>query len=161
MTEDKLEDEPLDLGGPDAPAYKEREDPRVQSPLTPLTYTIRKPVVRFVKSGELGYNQLLEVFKKALEEARLQGSTIHWDLMFDLRDSRDIRSEIQLRGLAMVLTQYKHALSGRMAMVTAGEELLAQGQKFSELIETTGQEAQVFDRVEDAEAWLRKGRDDR
>lgn len=125
----------------------------------PLNYKIRKPVVRWVKTGDVDYNDVLDVIKRSLEEARQNHpDVLHWDLIVDLSASSKIRSENELRGVAMALAQYTHILSGRIALVAASTIHLEQGRQFSEFAQQLGHRPRVFEKLQEAEDWLKESR---
>jgi hypothetical protein len=125
----------------------------------PLRYEIHKPVLRFITEGDVDYNDGLAQLKRSLQEARrVSHEATLWDVVFDITQSIEIRSETELRGIAMALAQHKHMLTGRMAVVVADAYHGELGRTFSVFAEELGHEPRVFDRLEDAEAWLKAER---
>jgi len=123
----------------------------------PMTFTIRRPVIRIVTKGDVEYNTGLNKLKAALEEARLHHpETRLWDLLFDVTESRETRSGDELRGIAMALAQQTHMLTGRMAVVAGDPFLHSQGEVFGVFAEKLGKAPRVFSNRSEAEAWLRK-----
>jgi hypothetical protein len=121
-----------------------------------MTFTIRRPILSIITKDDVDYNAGLTQLKEALEEARHRHpETRLWDLLFDVTESTENRSEDELRGIAMALAQHSHMLTGRMAVVAADPSRHSQGEVFGVFAEQLGKAPRVFSRRRDAEAWLR------
>jgi hypothetical protein len=125
----------------------------------PLTYEIHRPVLRFVIEGEVEYNDGLTQLKRGLQEARSRGpGTLLWDLIFDVRASKQSPSTDVRRGVAMAMAQHTDMLTGRMAVVVADDRYVDVLRDYSLYTEQLGNEPRLFDKLEDAEAWLKAAR---
>lgn len=128
----------------------------------PMTYRISSRVVRFIKRGDVNYNQVLAVLKRALEEARqTHPDNARWDMIVDLRQSTEIRTDLELRGLAMALTQQIPVLSGKVAVVVTDPTVMKRMRELSALSEQAGFKPRMFRTLKEAEAWLKAGRSGR
>ena len=125
----------------------------------PLTYEIRRPVLCFVIEGEVEYNDGLTQLKRGLQEARSRRpGTLLWDLIFDVRMSKQTPSTDVRRGVAMAMAQHTDMLTGRMAVVVADDRYVDVLRDFGPYTEQLGNEPRIFDKLEDAEAWLKAER---
>ncbi len=128
----------------------------------PMTYRISRHVVRFTKRSDVKYNEVLAVLKGALEEAREAHPDIaRWDMIVDLRQSAEIRTDMELRGLAMALTQQMPVLSGKVAAVVTDPTVTKRMRELSALAVQAGYKLRVFRTIKEAEAWLKSGRSGR
>ena len=123
----------------------------------PLSYALEQIILRIAAVGDVEYNTGLVVFKEALDRARElahTSDTKHWNVIFDLRESKEDRSADELRGVAMALSQYSEILTGRLALVAADAYHYGLSRVFGVFAEQLGHEPRVFNNVEEAEAWL-------
>jgi hypothetical protein len=123
----------------------------------PLIYQVDQPILRFNAKGDVKYTSGLETTKRALRDARevtqTKGEPL-WNLLFDLRESTESRSEDELKGIAMALAQNMDILTGRMAVLVVDPHYVGVAAAFSVFAEQLGQEPQLFGTPEEAEAWL-------
>jgi len=123
----------------------------------PLVYQVDQPILRFFAKGDVEYTSGLEMTKQALRDARevtqTQGEPL-WDLLFDLRESTESRSEDELKGIAMALAQSMDILTGRMAIVVTDPKMVGIAEAFSVFAEQLGQMPHVFGTSKEADAWL-------
>jgi SpoVK/Ycf46/Vps4 family AAA+-type ATPase len=125
----------------------------------PLRFEIRQPVLLIVSEGDTEYNEGLEQIKLALQEARRHGpEALLWDLIFDVTESTGRRGESDARGVAMALAQHKHMLTGRMAVVVGGAQHAQLVRSSGVFAEQLRHEPRMFDKLPDAEAWLKAER---
>jgi hypothetical protein len=125
----------------------------------PMLYKVSPRVVRFTKHGNVKHTEVLTLLDRAFREAQdTHPNTERWELIVDLRDSSEVRTDMELRGFAMALTQRSPILSGRLALVVTEPEVVKQIRKFVTMAERAGHKPRVFRTVKDAEAWLKSGR---
>lgn len=125
----------------------------------PMLYKVSPRVVRFTKHGNVKHTEVLTLLNRAFMEAQAtHPTTERWDFIVDLRDSSEVRTDMELKGFAMALTQRSSILSGRLAVVVTDPEVARQIRKFVAMAERAGHKPRVFRTVKDAEVWLKSGR---
>ena len=111
--------------------------------------------------GDVVYEEGVKTFATCMAEAGKSLETIDlpdlWHLMFDIRKSTENRSDEELQGIAIIVSQHRDALSGRMAIATADDFHYQSARRFEEFAEQLGQVAAVFRDIDQAEAWLYQG----
>lgn len=128
----------------------------------PMTYKIAGRIVRFTKKGNVKHTEVLAVLNRAFKDVReTYPATAGWDMVVDLRDSSEVRTDMELQGFAMALKQQSTVLSGRLGVVVTDPDVAKQIRKFVAMGEKAGQKPRLFRTVKDAEAWLKAGRKSR
>ena len=125
----------------------------------PMTYKMTGRIVRFTKKGNVKHTEVLALLNRAFHDVReSHPNTLGWDLVVDLRDSSEVRTDMELQGFAMALKQQSTILSGRLALVVTDPEVAKQIRKFLAMAERAGQKPRLFRTLKDAQDWLKTGR---
>ena len=126
-----------------------------------LSYELKTGVICLTAAGDVVYEEGLKTFAESIAEAgrvtKTEGDPEHWHLMFDIRNSAEDRSEEELKGIAIFVSQHRDILSGRMAIVTADDFHYRLARVFEAFAEELSQDAGVFRDIDQAEAWLHQG----
>jgi hypothetical protein len=123
----------------------------------PVTFTVGGGIVCVTVQGTVTHNELLDTFGRALakaRKARRPASGADWNLIIDISASTARRTEDELRGIAMALTQHSDLLTGRVAVVAVDSLREDRGRLFSTFAEQLGHEPRVFHSLAEAQAWL-------
>jgi hypothetical protein len=116
-----------------------------------LSFELRDGIGIFSSSGDVEYDEGMQVFRSGLEElARSEHAPAR--MLFDLLESTESRSQAELRAIVDVAKQ--HLPGGRMALAAQSDLLFGLSRMFGIHAEQAGFEAAVFKSRDEAIAWL-------
>ena len=120
----------------------------------PLTFDFEDGVGVFRSSGEVQYEEAMQVYQGGLDALVARDDAVSL-VLFDLLESGENRSQAELR--AIVDAARRTLGDARMALVAKSGLLYGLSRMFSAFAEQAGFAVEVFKRREEALAWLRGG----
>jgi len=96
----------------------------------PLTHELRDRAIWIITRGDVVYEDGLSSVERALEAARERDPDIGWDIVFDIRDSRENRSAAELERIAELVDNARPLLSGRCAVIAGSDYLFGVSRMF-------------------------------
>ncbi len=123
-----------------------------------LTYELADGFLRYRVEGDVEYVEGMTVLRRGLDEVREKSAGTPTAVLFDIRASEEARRAEELRGIAAVVAEYSEEVGGRCAIVSAPGLYYGISRMFAVFAEELGLEMEVFETVEDAEAWLLRGK---
>lgn len=124
-----------------------------------IRFDLADGIIRFSTTGEVKFEEGLEVLESAFERARTSGSggDGRWHLLFDIRESSENRNSGELRQVTSVISSNRSMLSGRCAVIAADPLRYGVARIFGAFMEGLGLEVYVSYSRDEAELWLREG----
>lgn len=120
----------------------------------PIQYELRGRTLWLVTEGDVDYEDGLATLGAAIERAAAVDATPCWDVVFDIRRSREQRSADEMRGIAVFVGQHRDVLSGACAIIAADPLHFGLARMFEAYGELEGIAARVVDDEAAATAWL-------
>lgn len=119
-----------------------------------LRYEIRDHVLWFETQGDVEYDEGLDTLGAAIRDAGERAPGRRFDVVFDIRNSRESRSSRELRGIAEFVGSHAEVLSGRCVIVAGDAFHYGLGRMFGAYSESQGVEVGVVRDVGAAISWL-------
>ena len=120
----------------------------------PLTFDLEEGVGVFRSSGEVDYQEAMQVYQGGLDALVERNDPVSL-VLFDLLESNENRSQAELR--AIVDAARRSLGEARMALLARSELLYGLSRMFSAFAEQAGFDVEVFKRRDEALSWLHGG----
>lgn len=120
----------------------------------PLSFELDRDVIRVTTKGDVEFESGLGVLERAIRTARDADPRRRWHLLFDIRESSENRSSIELDGIAGFIGDRQQGLSGRCAVVAGDPFHFGLARQFEAYSNRRGVAVSVFRDVDEALRWL-------
>jgi hypothetical protein len=120
----------------------------------PLRYEIRADAIWIVTQGDVDYEAGLETLDRAITAASEYAPERRWDIVFDICESQEDRSAMELRSIAEIVARHPSVLSGRCAVLAGDDFHFALGRQFGAYSEGLGVDVRVLRNPEAVRNWL-------
>ena len=121
-----------------------------------LRYDFDSEFLRYTAHGDVDFEEGVAVLRAGLAEASAATDGAPWPVLFDIRASTEKRRGDELRGIASILGGHLGVVADHCAVVVSSPLYYGVGRMFGHFTETYGVTMEIFDTIEDAEAWLRE-----
>ncbi|MBA3581918.1 MAG: hypothetical protein H0W44_05620 [Gammaproteobacteria bacterium] len=119
-----------------------------------IKYRLEYPILHWIVEGDVDYQAGAEIVQQSFIDAQRTG-LLGWHILADLNESKENKSEQELRDIAYLVSTHKGLLSGKLAIVVKTSLVFGTSRMFGVFMEDFGVEVNIFRcSVLEAERWL-------